>query len=167
MNVTKKLTGVDLRESCKVDGHTVFKEIPGSTYTIEYFSGHLQNSNQIIVIIPRLSDMMAAHSIDIPPTEIDHIDLVIGQNTVSFDNMDQLSYYCHLRIAEFMFLRVVIHLKPGSIQSQCLMGWRCYFMYHYESRQKFYNQNSFHVPLVRDLVWESQGKISQRKMAKL
>lgn len=179
MNAINRIAGADLRDAQKKAGvHESMlafaddKRNPvKATYLIEQFTGFFDPSSKRIIClrIPRFCDVMAPHSIDIPPWQIEKIELVVGTAHTFFDSMAEASFYYHIRSRKndlSQSLRMFIHLKAGFERERCTVAWRCYFLNMEPRDTMFAHEGPYSVPVAKDVEFDGKT-FNKRLMARL
>lgn len=177
MNAVRQITGADLRnaqqENSKFESLIPFADYRQrgitSTYYLSEFSGVLCAERILCVAIPRAADVMAPHSIDVPPQQIDKIKLQVGEKYVMFNSMADASFYFHIcAIGEYWgtTTRMLIYLRPGCKRTECVTVWRCYFLDANPRDVLVATKKSVQIPVTKNIVFDG-AKFTKRHMAKL
>lgn len=154
MNIVKKVTGDDIRDAVPYYADDVACYDP------------VQKCFRVKMV--GLCDLIALHSVDIPPLQVERIVFNHHYTCVPFKTVAEASFYTHANMFDFTMLpEFFIYLKPGINVKFINLKWRCYVL-HVKSRDKLWMKGieNVTIPIVRDFV-RVDGKYKKRVMAKL
>ncbi len=178
MNVVKQVTDDDIRDAvpCKSfhDWFSMSRQFqfpqklpPGVFYTddVAYYDP-VQKCFRAAMV--GLCDLVALHSVDFPPFQIERIVFHHHDTYISFNTMAEASFYTHANMFELTKIpEFFIYLKPGINVKFINLKWRCYVL-DVKSRNTLWTKGieNVTIPIVRDFV-RADGKYKKRVMAKL
>lgn len=179
MDAIRRVTNVDLRDAKEhqfaLSVVANDREICKSAYSLQKFSSHAWESEgesrRLCINIHGFSDIMAPHSIDVPRSEIEKIELVIRGQRCFFNNIDEASFFFYGHMLSWPALvRMYVYLRKGILRQSCNVVWRCYFLDR-TSRDILWDTSrttALQLPVSKNLMFDTlRCEVYTRKMAKL